>query len=245
MHRNEAYSLIMSRPEKTQRSVAFAAEAALPEPLPSSPWGLFKAWFDEACSKKVQPNPHAMYLGTCDSAGRPAVRTVLCKGMDLAENAGYLVFYTNYESDKGRTLSANPRAALLFHWDTLDRQVRIEGPTVRSPGAESDAYFKSRPLDSRIGAWASSQSRPISSRDLLFEQVADVITRFGVDPIGAADQEIPRPPFWGGFRVWAERVELWVGGAGRIHDRARWERSLAPAADGFRPGPWKGTRLQP
>ncbi len=222
-----------------------AVNQILPGSLPPSPWGLFRAWFDEACSKKLQPNPHAMYLGTCDGNARPAVRTVLCKGMDLSEKTGYVVFYTNYESDKARTLVANPRAALLFHWDALDRQARIEGPALRSPPEESDAYFRTRPLESRIGAWASDQSRPIESRERLLDQVSEVVKRFGIDPTGDNRQPLPRPPHWGGFRVWAERVELWVGGAGRIHDRARWERTLSPIADGFKPGQWTGTRLQP
>lgn len=227
------------------QSDAFSIEATLGDPLPADPLAIWKEWFDEAREKKVQPNPNAMTLATIEPDGSPSARIVLCKGMNLAADAGYIVFYTNYDGRKGKALAANPRAALVFHWDDLDKQVRIEGPVVKSPDAESDAYYASRPLESRLGAWASKQSQPIESRDKLLEQVVEVMQRFSVDVFSDTPPPIPRPPFWGGFRVWAQAVEVWLGGPGRLHDRARWTRSLTPGAIGFTPGPWSATRLQP
>jgi pyridoxamine 5'-phosphate oxidase len=167
------------------------------------------------------------------------------------EQPGYLVFFTNYLSRKGRQLAENPRAAAVIHWDALHRQVRIEGPVVQAPPADSDAYFASRPWQSRVGAWASEQSAPVGSRDALEKAVAVTAKRFGVpDPSQAGNEvqefAIPRPPHWGGYRLWADSVELWVEGEGRIHDRARWTRELTPQADGFfGVGRWNATRLQP
>lgn len=236
--------------EGAGEAVASAYERGelLPEPLPAEPFGLVGAWFDEAQSRGDQPNPNAMTLATVDADGRPSARIVLCKGMDRA--AGYIVFYTNYESRKGRALAANARASLIFHWDHADRQVRVEGPVVRSPAAESDGYFRSRRWESRIGAWASRQSEPIESRDALLAQVAERVMELGVDLSLIVDGqgekiEVPRPPHWGGFRVWAERVELWCGGVGRVHDRAEWRRELRASGEGFVAGSWRSTRLQP
>jgi pyridoxamine 5'-phosphate oxidase len=228
---------------------AFDHEEMLPDPLPAEPFALVRAWFDEAHARSVQPNPNAMTLATVDADGRPSARIVLCKA--LHPETGVVVFYTNYESRKGRALEANPRAALIMHWDALDRQIRIEGPVTRSPAEESDAYYNSRRWESRLGAWASKQSRPIESRDALMEQVAMQAMELGLDMTDIVDNEgknlqIPRPPHWGGFRVWAERVELWCGGTGRVHDRAQWTRTLAERADGDAPsGDWTCTRLQP
>jgi pyridoxamine 5'-phosphate oxidase len=219
----------------------------LPEPLPADPFPLFTAWFAEAHGARTQPNPNAMTLCTVDEAGRPSARTVLCKALE--PDRGALVFYTNYQSRKGRELDARPRAALLFHWDALDRQVRIEGPAARTSPAESDAYFATRPWESRIGAWSSDQSRPVASRRELRERVEAAMRRFGLDPgrppPPGAEVPVPRPPHWGGYRVFAERAELWVSGRGRIHDRAEWRRELSPGGEGFRAGPWSATRLQP
>lgn len=209
----------------------------LPEPLPADPFGLFADWFGNACADKVQPNPDAMVLATVDARLRPAARVVLCK--QLIASPGYVVFFTNYLSRKGQELAAVPRAAAVIHWDTLQRQVRLEGPVVRSPDSESDAYFATRALASRIGAWASEQSQPLASRAALAAQVDAAATRFkqGV---------VPRPSHWGGFRLWPDALELWVEGPGRIHDRARWTRALKPdSASTFRTGPWTGTRLNP
>lgn len=227
------------------QSDAFAVPQLLPEELPAHPLELFARWWREAHERNVQPNPNSMCLATIDGDGNPSARIVLCKAMDLdPEGGGYLVFYSNRQSRKGVALAADPRAAATFHWDTLDRQVRIEGLAVQSPDAESDAYFASRPLESRIGAWASDQSRPIGSRGELMIKVFDTLQRLGV----ALDDEsavIPRPAHWGGYRLWIRAMELWVGGPGRVHDRARWDRTLARSGDGFRPGPWSVTRLQP
>lgn len=205
----------------------------------------------EARRQRLQPNPDAMVLATCDPAGRPSARVVLCK--QVVPVPGYLVFYTNYLSRKGRQLASNPRAAAVIHWDALHRQVRIEGPVVRSPPAESDAYFASRPWQSRVGAWASAQSEPVASRGALLQSVAATATRFGTPPVAGPhgaesglDIVIPRPPHWGGYRLWAESVELWLEGEARVHDRARWTRELEELPNGHcEAGPWTATRLQP
>jgi pyridoxamine 5'-phosphate oxidase len=196
---------------------------------------LFAQWFDGAREAKAQPNPDSMALATTGADGRPAVRIVLCK--KLVPSPGYAVFFTNYRSRKGRELEAFPRAAAVFHWDAHGRQVRIEGPVVRSPEDESDEYFASRALDSRIGAWASDQSQPLDSRTTLLKRVAVEAARFG--------PQVPRPPHWGGYRLWPESVELWIEGPFRVHDRARWTRNLEPEGAGYAPGPWSATRLYP
>jgi pyridoxamine 5'-phosphate oxidase len=215
----------------------------LPEPLPADPFAIFAEWFAVAVNKQMQPNPDAMVVATVDNDGHPSARVVLCK--HLMASPGYVVFYTNYHSRKGRALESNPRAAAVFHWDALSRQVRLEGPVLRSPIAESDAYFASRPVASRLGAWASQQSEPLATRATLTAQVAATAKRFNVRP-DASSGEVPRPPHWGGFRLWPEAIELWVEGPGRVHDRARWTRRLAPKDDvSFVPGPWTGTRLNP
>ena len=221
----------------------------LPEPLPPEPLVVLNQWMAQSWQQRLQPNPNAMVLATSDPDGRPSARVVLCK--EIVERPGYLVFFTNYLSRKGRQLTDNPRAAAVIHWDALHRQVRVEGPVVEAPAADSDAYFASRPWQSRVGAWASEQSAPVASRETLQKAVASTAERFGVpDPQMAGDAQeefvIPRPPHWGGYRLWVDSVELWVEGEGRIHDRARWSRELMPQADGlFGVGPWNVTRLQP
>ncbi len=198
---------------------------------------LASEWLAEAWRRRLQPNPNAMTLATATLEGWPTARIVLCK--DVVGIPGYVVFYTNFESRKGLELAANPRAAAVMHWDHMRRQVRIEGLVQTAPAADSDAYFASRALESRISAWASEQSRPVASRDALLAAVTATTQRF-------AAGEVPRPSFWGGYRLWAEAVELWVEGESRIHDRARWTRALHPAADGtLHAGPWSVTRLQP
>lgn len=215
----------------------------LPEPLPYNPLPLFAAWFRDARTRKVQPNPDAMTLATIDSLGRPSARVVLCK--QLVADPGYLVFFTNYESRKGRELMGQPRAAVVFHWDALERQVRLEGAVVKSPPAESDAYFATRPVASRVGAWASHQSQPLASRQQLLDQVAEAAKRFNVD-LGNGQGDVPRPPHWGGFRLWPDSLELWIGGVGRVHDRARWTRTLTLRdAHAFDASSWQGSRLNP
>lgn len=224
----------------------------LPDPLPAEPLLIVDRWLAESWKLKQQPNPNSMILATVDPQGRPSARVVLCKA--IVPQPGYLVFYTNYLSRKGLDLTRTPRAAVVMHWDALHRQVRIEGPVGQPSAADSDAYFASRPWQSRLGAWASAQSQPVASRKELQAAVDAAAKRFGTpSPFGsdaqtgaAPDFRIPRPPHWGGFQIWAEAVELWVEGEARIHDRARWTRTLTKRADGFfDAGPWSSTRLQP
>ena len=209
------------------------------------------AWLDEATRQRVQRNPNSMTLVTVAEDGQPSARVVLCK--DFVPDPGYLVFYTNYESRKVRELRANPRVAVTLHWDALGRQVRIEGIAVLSPAAESDAYFASRHWGSQLGAWGSDQSAPLASRDALLAQLRERAGKLGLnvseDMQSIQDAErpvIPRPDHWGGVRVWASRVELWIEGKDRIHDRGCWQRKLdRNDEDGFIAGEWNGTRLQP
>lgn len=230
----------------------------LPDPLPHDPLQVAEKWLRQAWDEQVQPNPNAMALATVGPDGRPTARVVLCKDIVLPD--GYLLFYTNYDSRKGAELAAEPRCAALFHWDALHRQVRIEGFVTKSPPAESDDYFASRPWQSRVGAWASQQSRPVGTRQQLVEQLRAAARRFGTPPVGPdADEadddpagvEVPRPAHWGGYRLWVESVELWVEGDYRIHDRARWTRQLTPIGDSarefvrFQATPWHVQRLQP
>jgi len=222
----------------------------LPDLLPADPLLVVREWLAQAQAAHSQPNPNSMVLATSSRDGRPSARVVLCK--DVVPRPGYVVFYTNYLSAKGRQLKDNPRAAAVMHWDALHRQVRIEGQVVAAPEADSDAYFAARAWQSRLGAWASEQSEPIGSRAQLLEAVRDTARRFGAPTPGApgADDSlkvtIPRPPHWGGYRLWADMVELWVEGAARIHDRARWQRTLrALPAGSFKADAWVATRLQP
>ena len=177
----------------------------------ANPFDQFARWFDEAVAAAVR-EPNAMTLATVDPAGAPAARIVLLKGFD----ARGFVFHTNYDSRKGRELAAEPRAALLFFWVELERQVRIEGAAVRASDAESDAYFAERPRASRLSAWASPQSAPVPDRAWLEAQVAATEARFASD--------VPRPPHWGGLRVVPERFEFWQGRESRLHDRLVFSR---------------------
>lgn len=223
----------------------------LPETLPANPLEVAAQWLAQARLDSAQPNPNSMVLATVDSRGRPSARVVLCK--EIAAPQGYVVFYTNYLSRKGAELKTNPRAAIVFHWDHRHRQVRVEGEVELLSDAENDAYFRTRAWQSRLGAWASRQSQPVNSRSELAEAVIREARRFsipyggpGADEPEKVNAEVPRPPDWGGYRLYADAVELWVEGEFRIHDRARWTRSLpdplSPAAGG---APWAATRLQP
>jgi pyridoxamine 5'-phosphate oxidase len=168
---------------------------------------LFQEWL--AAATETEPNdPEAMALATVDAAGRPSVRMVLLKGVD---KDGFR-FYTNMESQKGRELAANPYAALCIHWKTKHRQVRVEGKVTAATAADLDAYFKTRHPLSRLGAWASKQSEPLSSREELEERVRIYAQQF-------KGQDVPRPPHWGGYLLAPEKIEFWMDGEGRLHDR--------------------------
>lgn len=182
----------------------------------TDPFALFDQWFAEA--RASEPNdPNAMALATADAVGRPSVRMVLLKG----HGRDGFVFYTNREGRKAADLAANPHAALLFHWKSLRRQIRIEGPVTLASDAESDAYFASRGRDSQLGAWASDQSRPLADRATFETRFAEVQARF-------EGQDVPRPPFWGGYRVTPASIEFWQDRAHRLHER----RVFTPDADG-------------
>jgi pyridoxamine 5'-phosphate oxidase len=185
----------------------------------------FGRWFDDAEAADLV-EPSAMTLATATAEGVPSARMVLLRGVD---QRGF-VFYTNYESRKAAELAANPRAALVFWWGELQRQIRVEGPVERTSQQESAAYFRTRPLGSRLSAWASPQSRVIPGRAVLDQRVAELAA-------GHPDGDIPLPPFWGGYRLVPEVVELWQGRPNRLHDRLRYTRS----ADGR----WQIKRLAP
>ncbi|MDX1711459.1 MAG: pyridoxamine 5'-phosphate oxidase [Rhodovibrionaceae bacterium] len=180
--------------------------------VPGDPLDLFGAWFDEAKESEIN-DPNAMVVASVSDDGMPSARMVLLKEYD----ARGFVFYTNFESRKGRQLLANPKAALLFHWKSLRRQVRIEGTVEEVDQEEADAYFSSRPKQSQIGAWASEQSRPLEGRWELERRVASLAARYAVSAV-------PRPPHWSGFRVYPLMIEFWREGAFRLHDRLVYHR---------------------
>jgi pyridoxamine 5'-phosphate oxidase len=189
----------------------------------ADPFTQFDRWFHDALQAEL-PLPNAMTLATASAAGRPSARAVLLKGVD----ASGFVFYTNYASRKARELAANPHAALVFVWTQLERQVRIEGAIEKVSAEESDAYFDSRPLGSRLGAWASPQSMVLPGRLALATKVAAIVLRYGKHP--------PRPPHWGGYRVLPEAIEFWQGRRSRLHDRLLYTKQA---------GGWKIERLAP
>lgn len=190
----------------------------------SEPFEQFRQWLDQAIAAKL-PEPNAMTLATVGAGGRPSTRVVLIKGFDRRG----VVWYTNYDSRKGRELAGNPQAAVQFHWVELERVVRIEGRVERAETAESDAYYASRPLASRIGAWASPQSEELSSRAMLVARTAEYGLKFGLNP--------PRPPHWGGYRLVPDYWEFWQGRRSRLHDRVCYRLQ----ADGI----WTRHRLAP
>jgi len=219
--------------------------------LPSDPMNWAKAWLDQAMADKVQRNPNSMTVITVGEDGQPSGRVVLCK--DFVADPGYVVFYTNYNSDKVRHLNGNDKVALVFHWDMFGRQIRMEGLAVHSPVEESDTYFESRDWGSQLGAWGSDQSAALESRAALVAQLSRRALKLGIGvarnlkSIAVEDRPIiARPAHWGGIRVWAHRIELWIEGTDRIHDRARWDRTLVRGDDDtFEVGAWTGIRLQP
>ncbi|MBA3910565.1 MAG: pyridoxamine 5'-phosphate oxidase [Rhodobacter sp.] len=177
----------------------------------ADPFALAQSWLAEA--EPVEPNdPNAIALATVDSDGLPNVRMVLLKEIE----ADAFVFYTNYGSKKGREIEASGKAAFVLHWKSLRRQIRVRGLTEREEGPKADEYFSSRSLKSRLGAWASSQSQPLSSREALMAEAAKVAVTKGPNP--------PRPPFWGGIRIHPLEIEFWADGAFRLHNRFRWSR---------------------
>lgn len=176
------------------------------EEVQRDPIAQFNYWFDQALNAQLY-EPNAMTLATADAQGSPSARIVLLKGID---HRG-LVFFTNYHSLKGRALEANPQAALLFYWPELERQIRITGKIAKVSEAESDAYYASRPLDSRIGAWASEQSQVITDRSVLVKRAALFAAKFAMQP--------ERPPYWGGYRLLPNYFEFWQGRPSRLHDR--------------------------
>ena len=193
--------------------------------LDPDPFVQFRSWFDQAVAAQV-PEPNAMTLATAGADCRPSARLVLLKGFD----ASGFVFYTNYESRKARELAANPWAALVFFWPQLARQVRIEGQVEPVAPHESDAYFHSRPRGSQLGAWASHQSQVISSRAVLDQRMQELTAAYQARPV-------PRPPYWGGYRLAPTLVEFWQGRPNRLHDRLRYRR--------LEDGGWLIERLAP
>lgn len=189
------------------------------------PFAIARSWLAEA--EAVEPNdPNAIALATVDADGMPDVRMVLLKDVE----ADAFVFFTNYDSAKGRQISATGKAAFVLHWKSLRRQIRVRGLVSREDGPQADAYYASRSLQSRIGAWSSRQSQPLDSRGSLMAEVARQGLRHGLNPA--------RPPFWGGFRIRPLQIEFWADGAFRLHDRFQWSRQDVTS-------PWQIRRLQP
>lgn len=217
----------------------------LPGKLPADPLPLFEKWLSEALADGKLSNPDAMTLATVGKSAVPSARIVLCK--KVVADPGYLVFYTNYESAKGHDIESGKRVAGVFHWDHLNRQARFEGIAVRSPKEESDAYFATREKESQIGTWASAQSQPIASRKMMRDKHVVTTQKLAKLAEETGKNDIPRPPSWGGYRIWLSAIELWTRGDARLHDRGRWHRRLGPeAGDGtFSPGDWSAQRLQP
>lgn len=189
------------------------------------PFAIVRGWMAEAEESELN-DPNAIALSTVDADGLPNARMVLLKGVE----ADAFVFYTNYGSQKAQEIEQAGKAAFVMHWKSLRRQVRVRGLVAREDGPEADAYFESRSVKSRLGAWASQQSQPLSSREALMAEVAKETLRQGPNP--------KRPPHWGGFRIAPLEIELWADGAFRLHDRFQWRRSTIDAA-------WQVTRLQP
>jgi pyridoxamine 5'-phosphate oxidase len=194
------------------------------------PFVLAQAWLAEAEAAEIN-DPNAIALATVDGNGLPNVRMVLLKEIEVnGDGTGAFVFYTNYDSQKGQEIAASGKAAFVMHWKSLRRQIRVRGTVTREDGPKADAYYASRSLKSRLGAWASQQSRPLSGRAHLMAEVAKVTAQHGPNPA--------RPPFWGGFRIDPVEIEFWADGAFRLHDRFRWRKDAAAES-------WEVQRLNP
>ena len=202
----------------------YSREELSEEHVARDPFSQFAVWMNEAISAQL-PEPTAMCLSTADAAGRPSSRMVLLKGFD---QSGF-VFYTNYNSQKGRELAENPNAALNFFWPELERQVRISGSVSKVSPEESDEYFKTRPFTSRVGAWASNQSEKLESKMALAAEAAKLALKY-------ATGNVPRPPHWGGYRLVPDQIEFWQGRPSRLHDRIVYD---------LVEGAWKISRLSP
>ena len=212
---------VTDRTETAARSGIFAGD---------DPHALAMAWLAEA--EQTEPrDANAIALATVDASGMPNVRMVLLKEIESDPLSGGFVFYTNFESAKGTEIEAAGKAAFTMHWKSLGRQIRVRGPVERVGAEQADAYYNSRAYQSRIGAWASQQSRPLSSRAALLAEAAMVAARYPINP--------PRPPHWGGLRIRATEIEFWADGDFRMHDRFRWTRVAPNSAD------WAISRLNP
>ena len=202
------------------------------------PFLIARAWLAEA--EAVEPNDaNAIALATVDAEGMPDVRMVLLKDIEsYGDGQGAFVFYTNYDSAKGQQIAATGKAAFVLHWKSLRRQIRVRGTVTREDGPQADAYYASRALQSRIGAWASAQSRPLASRGALMMAVARQGAKWGANP--------PRPPFWGGFRIDPVQIEFWSDGAFRLHDRFTWVKQAPSLGEGrVASAAWQVQRLSP
>ena len=219
-------SAIPPSPSELDHAATAAAKTEPPLPDGADPFLLFAEWFETAKASEIN-DPNAMALATAEADGLPDVRMVLLKDFD----ANGFTFYTNTQSAKGLELAANPKAALLFHWKSLRRQVRVRGPVEVVSEAEADAYFASRARSSQIGAWASDQSRPTPDRLALEKRVAEYALKFGVG-------KVPRPPHWSGYRVVPQAMEFWRDRPFRLHERLTFTRAAAG-------GPWTPSRLFP
>jgi len=214
--------------------------------MTQNPLLLLQSWFNEALELDLQPNPDTMAIATSNSQGLPNVRMVLCKEINTEE--GYVVFYTNYNSVKSMEIKENPKCSALFHWDKLGYQIRIRGEILQSPDEENDAYFASRHLGSQVGAWASNQSNSVVDRQALDDQFRKILDRFNLtnESITRNEKKIPRPPHWGGYRLWIKEIEFWLNQKDRLHDRLHFRRALTISSEGIETEKnWTVKRLQP
>ena len=207
---------------------------------------ILKEWMDEVVEAKIQPNPNSMSISTIDANNRPNSRMVLCK--EINEELGYLVFYTNYQSNKSKEIGVNNECSGLFHWDTFGYQVRVRGIIVKSPEAESDNYFATRDIGSQLSAWSSHQSQIVEDRESLDDHFQQAMDKFNLkdSELESSDINIPRPEFWGGYRIWIREIELWLNQKDRFHDRLLFTRKLVATTSGIEASNhWVIKRLQP